>query len=58
MTPEYADTLRERKQIFQQITKTKKNLFITLIATEETKKHEHYLNIMTNTIGLDALFHA
>jgi hypothetical protein len=56
MTKKYAAELAEKIDIFKKKTKTKKNVFLTLLAANGAKKNEHYLSIVTNQIELEDLF--
>jgi hypothetical protein len=53
---EYAKQLSEKINIFKEKTKTKKNIFLTLLTANGAKKNEHYLSIVTNQIALEDLF--
>ena len=52
----YAETLRERKQNFIELTKTKKQVFTTFITNYGVKKNSYGLEIVDSEIILDDLF--
>jgi AAA+ ATPase superfamily predicted ATPase len=52
----YAENLRYKKICFQEQTKTKKSLFITLITTYGTTINQHYLASVDNQLTMDVLF--
>lgn len=56
ITKNYAERLREKMQVFQHETKTKKLLFWVFIAPFGLKQNEHSLNLVYNTLSLDDLF--
>lgn len=56
LTKEYAQKLRKRREGFRKITKTKKQLFTTLITTYGIKHNEHSLGLIDNVMILDDLF--
>jgi len=53
---EYADKLRQKRQIFTAISKTKKQIFITLITANGMTQNQHSLGLVDNDLDLDALF--
>jgi uncharacterized protein len=56
MTAPYAELLEKRKRIFMNATKTKKNVFTTMISIYGAKPNEHYLSVVDNQILADDLF--
>jgi AAA+ ATPase superfamily predicted ATPase len=56
VTKAYAEQLREKASIFKAKTKTKKNIFITLLTLFGAKKNEYYLSTITNELTVEALF--
>jgi uncharacterized protein len=56
MSKAYAAQLEQKVHIFRAHTKTKKNIFITMLATAGARKNEHYLSIVTNELRLEDLF--
>jgi hypothetical protein len=56
ITKSYAKDLERKKQVFQNITETKKTIFLTMITPYGVKKNEHYLGLVDQEITLDALF--
>lgn len=55
ITKEYAQRLRNRKQHFINDTKTKKNVFNTLITSYGLLKNEHYLDVVDTEIEVSQL---
>lgn len=51
----YALQLLEKAAIFKQKTKSRKNIFITLLTANGAKKNEHYLSAITNELTLNDL---
>lgn len=56
MTKNYAAQLHEKARIFKTHTRTRKNVFITLLTAAGARKNEHYLSVITNELGLEDLF--
>ncbi|MBL7828904.1 MAG: ATP-binding protein [Saprospiraceae bacterium] len=56
VTKEYASQLREKIEIFKHHTRTKKNVFITLLTVFGMKRNEHALSMITQDLILDVLF--
>lgn len=56
MTKLYADQLQHKKTQFISNTKTKKNIFITLITASGAVINKYYNSIITNSISIDDLF--
>ncbi len=52
----YADQLRRKRSAFAGSTKTRKNIFITLITVYGAIPNKYYNSIVTNQIEADALF--
>jgi uncharacterized protein len=51
-----AEVLRERKARFQNHTKTKKNVVLTMITPFGMQENQHSLSVVDNTIVIDDLF--
>jgi uncharacterized protein len=56
ITQQYANALRDKREIFSANTKTKKNIFITFISLYGIKQNEHSLSIVSNEVVGDDLF--
>ena len=56
ITKQYGEQLREKAVVFRTATKTRKNVFITLISVYGTVKNQYYLNAVTNELLIDDLF--
>ncbi|MVM36657.1 AAA family ATPase [Spirosoma sp. HMF3257] len=56
MTKGYAAQLQEKVRVFKQNTRTKKNVFVTLLTVFGAKRNEHYLSSITNELTIDDLF--
>lgn len=56
MTKTDADDLQRKKRAFQEQTKTKKAVFITLITPYGAQENEHFLSCVDKQLTLDALF--
>ncbi len=52
----YAKELSQKMEIFRQQTKTKKQLFWTLLTTFGLEKNEHSLGLLDQTLTMDVLF--
>ena len=52
----YAAALQQKKLVFQQETKTRKHLFITLISSTGLQTNEHSLGLIDQQLTLDDLF--
>ena len=52
----YAAALLQKKYIFQQETKTRKHLFITLISSVGLRPNEHSIGLIDQQLALDHLF--
>ncbi len=52
----YAAALLQKKHIFKTATKTRKQLFITLITTTALQQNEHSLGLIDQQWNLDHLF--
>jgi len=53
---EYADKLEQKRNIFTSISKTNKQVFITLITASGMTPNKHSLGLIDNALDLDALF--
>ena len=56
ITKDYAGELRKKKLVFEQITKTKKSVFTTLLSTYPAIKNQYYLEEVQSEVSMDALF--
>jgi hypothetical protein len=52
----YAENLQQKKRTFQQLSKTKKQIFITLITTYGLKQNSHSLGLVDNVLEMNDLF--
>ncbi len=52
----YANNLREKMRIFQETTKTKKYLLLTMLTTFGLKGNKHSLGLVEQVLGLEDLF--
>lgn len=52
----YADNLREKVRVFQEATKTKKHIMLTLITTYGIKPNQHSLGLIENVLTLEDFF--
>jgi uncharacterized protein len=48
--------LLQKVQVYKSVTKTKKNIFVTLITPYGAKQNEHVLSVITNNITINDLF--
>ncbi len=51
-----AEQLRERGNLFRQQTKTRKNIFLTLLAASGAKRNAHFLSVVQQELGIEDLF--
>jgi uncharacterized protein len=56
VTEEYERQLRRKVYTFQTKTRTRKNIFITMLSVFGVKKNAHYLSVVTNQLLLEDLF--
>jgi uncharacterized protein len=56
ITKDYANKLRLRVANFRETTKTKKNLFLTMVSTYGLAKNEYASSLVQNQVVLDDLF--
>ena len=56
ITKDYAGELRKKKLVFEQITKTKKSVFTTLLCTYPALQNQYYFNEIQSEVTMDALF--
>ncbi len=56
LTKSYANTLREKVAIFKEKTKTKKNIFTTMITTYGVKQNKYSLQHIQNELTIEDLF--
>ena len=52
----YAEQLHQKRAIFEETTKTRKQLFWTLVTAFGLTHNEHSLGLIDTVIGLDDLF--
>lgn len=52
----YAQKLQQKKERFEQLTKTDKATFLTLITTKGAKANEHYHSVIDQQLTMEALF--
>ena len=52
----YAQELRRKRTVFRTNTKTKKQLFLTMITTFGLIPNEHSIGLMDKALTMDALF--
>jgi uncharacterized protein len=51
-----AEDLKEKGTLFKTITKTTKQVFLTIVSTFGIKRNEHSIDLIDNEIRLNALF--
>lgn len=56
LTKDYAEQLRQKMNIFQETTQTRKQLFLTLITTFGLKHNPHSLGLVQQTISMADFF--
>ena len=56
ITKAYAAQLQQKIAVFEKNTKSRKNVFITMITTYGTVTNAHKLSVVTNDITMEALF--
>lgn len=56
ITKDYAQRLRTKRAVFEQLTKTKKSSFSTLITTYPALRNKYYLDEIQFEVSMDALF--
>jgi len=56
LTKSYSKKLRDKMRIFQETTKTRKQLFITLISTFGLKHNKYSLGLVSNSMDMEVLF--
>ena len=56
VTKAYADALVEKVRRFRNATKTRKNLFVTLVTTYGAKRNAHFDAVVESELTMDALF--
>lgn len=52
----YSENLRNKERIFRRLSKTKKQLFITMITTYGVKENQHSLGLIDKVLDLNDLF--
>jgi hypothetical protein len=53
---DYAKRLRQKKEVFQNVTKTRKTIFITMITTFEIIANSHSGDVISNELTMECLF--
>ncbi len=53
----YATILRQRRDTFQRITRTKKSIFLTFVTTNDVNRNAYGLELVDASVTLEALFH-
>jgi hypothetical protein len=56
VTKKYADDLRRKRYVFQNVTGTKKNVFITMVTTFGLATNAYSRELVANSLTLDDLF--
>lgn len=56
LTKSYAEQLRKKIFVFNEISKTKKQIFLTMITTFGTTENKHSLGLIDNNLTMDVLF--
>ena len=56
ITKRYAEELRNKKDCFKNVTKTRKNLYITLMTTHGVKENSCFHELVENELTMDCLF--
>lgn len=56
LTKEYAQKLRQKRTVFKTVSKTKKQVFITLITTFGITPNKNSIGLIDNILDLDTLF--
>jgi len=52
----YARELRRKIEVFKNVTKTRKNVFLTMITTFGVVENEYFMELGANSIKVDDLF--
>ncbi len=53
---DYAARLQARREIFRNVTKTKKSLFLTFVTTHGIKNNPYSLEVVDSSVSMDSLF--
>lgn len=56
MTRSYADTLRQKINLFKSVTKTKKEVFLVLISAHGAKENQLFHEVISGLVTLESLF--
>lgn len=56
ITKEYASTLRQRRALFSQVSRTKKVIYNTLVTTYSLKSNKYSLEVVDNAVNMYDLF--
>ena len=56
LTKADADHLRQKRSVFRQVTRTKKQVFIVLVTTYGVQQNQHSLGLVDNVINMNQLF--
>jgi hypothetical protein len=52
----YADELRDRREIFRRVIRTRKNVFLTLVTTFGVSDNAYAKELLVSSLTVDALF--
>jgi uncharacterized protein len=53
---DYAEQLERKKQVFQNVTRTRKTVFLTMITPYGVVKNDHYIGLVDQQLTMDDLF--
>ncbi len=56
ITADYAKKLRQKKAVLKEVTKTRKNIFITMVTTYGIVNNSHSNEVISNSLTIDCLF--
>ncbi len=56
ITKKYAEEIKNKVNTFKSVTKSKKNVFVTMITTYGVKENSYSLEIVQNNLKMDCLF--
>jgi uncharacterized protein len=52
----YAEVLRRKRDVFRKVTKTRKNIFITMVTSYGVTDNEYAKELIANSITMEDLF--
>lgn len=55
ITKDYYETIKNKKAVFVKQTKTKKNVFCTMVSVNGVAENNYYLSVITNQINMASL---